>query len=197
MEKKVQKRTDRRVVSYVNRRFLRYLVKYHKYELVLSRVYNKWEETYPEMYREIEKRKLWPMRKVLLINIVRTLIKLGNEPNRATVKLARRILRKEGTTIENYIKIRKQRYLMFRIDNRKPIIQITPQQAKAEQIAQGFIKVSEFKDMNNEGKHCYSLVDRELIYPYNFSSGTNDLGTRHIIEGLELVGVAGYSRITQ
>lgn len=202
MEKELQKEIDRGmglgIIKDNPRRFLRYLAKEVKGELVLTRTLQDWEND-PQTTKVatwFTRRRLWPKERARLIQITKVLIQKYDYPIAIpTARLARKIQKDLGDTIEQYTKEKISKHLKFRMDNQRPIITHTPEEALAEQIAQGFIKKQDYTEFCSEHRHCYSLVDRDYIYPYNFVWGAKQ--GIHITKGLQLVGVSGFTRISQ
>lgn len=201
MEKKLQKRIKEGLGIEPNKqRFLRRLYKNYWYELVYSEVFNQWElnkET-NDARKSLLKQVKWPRDVVKIVNITLVLEKYYNLPiNKETLKIAMAIQKSWGEKyIEPYMSKKWNRICGIKKDMSKPIISITREQALKEQIARGFKTLKKFKRYNPEYRHCFSIIDRELVYPKNFGWG---LKPKKIMvrDALTLVGVQGFTCITQ
>lgn len=158
----------------------------------------------PDDYRKVmnwlKRREEWPLERVRILNIYNTLVELGYGEviRRRLLRRAREIHQTHKETIEKYLRKKRQIYMNYRVEHGKPLLEYTSQQAIQEQLLQGFVKRDEFLGYEEGAKHCISLVDKDLIYPYNFNMGLYHVpGRLHITESPKLVGVQGFTRITQ
>lgn len=152
------------------KKFMRKHREYYDYQLVYSKLIPKIKKIKggSRVIRKLKKAANKNIKHISeIINITFTLNKYFNKPlSVRTIQMAININRIYWDDIYDYMKVQRQKGVILGKVN-----QLNAKKALAEQKARGFIHVNDFEDYNKEAAHIYSNVDRDLIYPENFSHG--------------------------
>lgn len=152
------------------KKFVRKHVSYYDYQLVYSKLIPKIKKYKGgnRIIRKLKKDANYNCRHVSeIINITFTLHKFFDKPlNTQTILLAIDINRHHWDYIYDYMKEQREKGKVIGKINK-----LTSRQALKEQKARGFIHVNDFEDYDRKAAHIYSNIDRDLLYPQNFSHG--------------------------
>lgn len=176
-------------------KFLKHHRSQYRFEMVYSRTFPEWQEEHNSRraVKWLKRTARWPKHIVEVVNIAITLNKkYGLEITRPNVELCYKLW--------DHIS-HEEMYDYMKLDWHKRVkagkLGIVPaKKAFKEQKARGYIHVNDWEDFDRICSHSYSNVDRDYIYPENFTHGakTRGRGDISIHIGNSLVGVSGHTR---
>mgnify|MGYP005863413893 CR=1 FL=1 len=153
---------------------------------------NKSEPKFKIGLRWLRKQTDWPVHQSQIINILRLLVKwYGEDFNKKGFKRAYTLwLLIWDYELSDYFK--KDWLVKVKNNNLKLT---TPEKAFKEHKARGFIHVNDYEDYDRDAAHVFSNVNRDYVYPQNFSHGVFKTEYKwNIYIGHYCVGVKGYTR---